>query len=325
MTNRLYWIDFVKALAITLVVLFHSEFCNYMFAFPLLAMCVPLFFVANGMLVLNKERDLRYYILKVCKIVFLMFVWSTIQTCVTMYYNGDPFILKDIYHSVISQRMQYCNTFWFMGTLTILYLLYPVVSAFVNCDKSHVFYMMIITYLLSFKAFGYVLPISPIPNIMRFWHGEALFYAVAGYFILKFTDSGLFKNIKTWQILLAMIFLWAAPLLAYTEIEFFSRHRLSDPVFGLYESPFVMLLTVFVVFLIKKINPKEISIVSILGKNTLGIYCLHPSIMRAIKYYVVTDNIVLRNGIVFFGALVLSLLVSLILQKSKYTRFLISL
>ena len=145
-TERYYWIDAVKALAITLVVLFHSGFCYHPLTFPILAMCVPLFFVTNGMLILHKDRGLKYYLCKICKIVFLMFLWSTIQTCVTMFYNKDSFLLTDIYHSVITQRMHYCNTFWFMGTLTVLYSLYPIIFAFINKSHSNIWYILIITY-----------------------------------------------------------------------------------------------------------------------------------------------------------------------------------
>lgn len=291
-TNRYFWIDFVKALAITLVVLYHSGFCSNKFVFPLLAMCVPLFFVVNGMLVLNKERSILYFIQKVCKIVFLMLVWSTIQTCVNMFYNNDPYVLKDIYHNVISQRMWYCHTFWFMSTLTVLYIVYPIISAFINNNKLNIYYMLCISFLLSFNAFGYVIPIDPIPNLMRCWHGEALFYAIAGFYIIQHTETKFFTSIKSWQILLIIVLLWSGPLLAYSGIEFFSKYKL-NPVFDLYQSPFVMMMTVVVVFYIKKINPKENLIVSLLGKNTLGIYCIHPSIMRALNYYIAFDNPIL--------------------------------
>lgn len=326
MTNkRYYWIDTVKALAITLVVLFHSHFCYYTILFPVLAMCVPLFFTVNGMLVLNKDRNLMYYLRKVCKIVFLMILWSTIQTCVVMAFNHDSFILKDICHSVITQKMNYCNTFWFLAHLTVLYLIYPFVSAFIFKNQFNIIFVLIISFMLSFKAFGYVFPIEPLPNILRCWHGEALFYAVAGLCIFKYSDSEMTAKIKKWQIIMLIIFLWAGPLLSYSNIEFFTRHLLGDPVFGLYESPFVMLMTVLVVLLIKKVNPKEYNLITILGQNTLGIYCLHPSIIKGLKYYIEIDNVFINNGIVFFLALSISLLLSMLMQKNKYTRFFVNL
>lgn len=324
-TERYYWIDVIKALAITLVVLFHSGFCHYIPFFPILAMCVPLFFVANGILILHKDRDLKYYLCKICKIVFLMFLWSTIQTCVTMFYNQDQFILTDIYNSVITQRMHYCNTFWFMGTLAVLYLLYPIIFAFINKRHSNIWYVLILTYFLSFKAFGYTLPIGPIPNFLHFWQSEALFYAVAGLFIFKNRNNAYMSKIKNWQIILAIIILGSMPLLAYTNIEFFTRHMPGDPVFSLYQSPFVMLMTVLVVLLIQRTNFNEHKIVSLLGQNTLGIYCLHPSIMRALRYYLEIDNDIVKSGIIFFGALFLSFFISIILQKNKYTRFFVNL
>ncbi len=66
--SRFYWIDYLKVIAISLVVLLHTinlgigNNGNYdgrfIYYFGIIA--IPLFFMINGYLLLGKERDLKY-------------------------------------------------------------------------------------------------------------------------------------------------------------------------------------------------------------------------------------------------------------------------
>ena len=116
-TSRYVWLDWIKALAITLVVLFHSGAVTCKATAPLLAMGVPLFFVANGALVLRKERDISYFIKKVLKILFLIVFWGTLTSLSAMHFKGESLsVTKGIVHA-LNMHMEYgAHIFWFLGT-----------------------------------------------------------------------------------------------------------------------------------------------------------------------------------------------------------------
>ena len=116
-TSRYVWLDWVKTLAIILVVLFHSGAVTCKATAPRLAMGVPLFFVANGALILKKEHDIRYFLKKLLKILFLILVWGTISSLSAMVLRGDALsITTGILHA-LNMSMGYAHIFWFLGTL----------------------------------------------------------------------------------------------------------------------------------------------------------------------------------------------------------------
>ena len=90
MEQRLLYIDYIKALGICLVILYH---CNYvpfdsLFIHGLYAMCVPLFFVVNGYLMLRKEYDIPTLLNKNLKLLGVMFFWAFISALVYILFNN---------------------------------------------------------------------------------------------------------------------------------------------------------------------------------------------------------------------------------------------
>ena len=89
--QRSVYIDYIKALGIMLVILYHCQYVPFhsMLIQGIYAMCVPLFFMVNGYLMLRKEYPIRTLLKKNLKIVFVMFFWAFVSTAVTMLINDE--------------------------------------------------------------------------------------------------------------------------------------------------------------------------------------------------------------------------------------------
>lgn len=90
--TRLYYIDLLESIAIFLVLAYHGT--NYEYGFledsknvlfylrdyfrTMLSCCVPLFFFANGYLLLNRAFNLKKHIIKIIKLTVLTGLWDVV-------------------------------------------------------------------------------------------------------------------------------------------------------------------------------------------------------------------------------------------------------
>ena len=349
--GRLVWLDYCKTIAITLVILFHTGVITCKITVPLLAMCVPLFFVINGGLVLRCVRDVRYFIRKMFKILFMIVFWGAISDLIIVLLKGEPLDIVDLAFAGINFKFGYAHHLWFLCTLLALYAIYPAIQGSMK-NRNVAVFVLITSFLFSFLAFGYRLPTFKIPNVLAFRHGEAFFYAILGCVIVNhvYIDScsnylriGVFNkegqkdlvhsvkmNRMNFIILLVLVFitLWIGQLLMFYGTEFFTKHTpasLDEAVFYLYNSPFVMLMVAMLVLLLKLINPMRNKLVEFIGGNTLGMYVLHWIFMSLTRNYVVCADLRVANLITFVSTCALSLLCTWIMSKNKISRFLITL
>ena len=91
MSQRSLYIDYIKALGIILVILYHCQYVPFdsMLVHGIYAMCVPLFFMVNGYLMLRKEHSISALLKKNLKILIVMFAWALVSTAVYMWTNGE--------------------------------------------------------------------------------------------------------------------------------------------------------------------------------------------------------------------------------------------
>lgn len=118
--NRLSYVDYIKALAILLVIMYH---CHYFDSIPgfsvLLSMCCPLFFCVNGILLLNKPRTYDYYLPKMLKILVLTLFWGILSNLFSAFLYSDGYSIKTCITDLFYLKKGYCNHLWFMCTLFI--------------------------------------------------------------------------------------------------------------------------------------------------------------------------------------------------------------
>lgn len=309
-----------------LVVLFHSGLITAKITSPLLAICIPLFFTTNGALVLHKNRRIDYYVTKVFKIIFLYLFWGTVSTITTMLNKGETVNLSEVVSSVINLRMGYAHIYWFLCTLAALYCIYPAIQFAVKTPDVRIF-LLIVSFILSLKLFGYRVPLFHIPNIFTGWESECVFYAVCGYSILLSDFKGQ-KNSRLFILMAIFICAYAFQLLMYSAYPFFSNHTpksVDEAVFSLYKSPCIMIMTAISFMALKMANLPQNRLIQIIGENTLGIYVTHGLFMKVARHFLNVDNPILMAFILFVLGFVLSVLFSYLMSTNKYCRFFVSL
>lgn len=105
--GRLLYLDYIKALAIFLVIVYHSNFVTNPLGLALLSMCVTLFFAVNGYVMLSKRRTLSYYINKNVKLLFLILFWGFLSDSLQYVLEGGRG-----YKNLYSPFLQYGYWLW---------------------------------------------------------------------------------------------------------------------------------------------------------------------------------------------------------------------
>lgn len=145
--NRYHNIDIMKFFAIIFVIIYHScyvnmsygssiaGFLNYIFR-PFIATGVPIFFFANGFLLIEKKFDLKKHLTKTFKLIVVTLVWGVINIVALMPLKNQYLTVKMVISYLWNWKSGWINHFWFMGALISIYFFYPLVkNAFDNNRK----------------------------------------------------------------------------------------------------------------------------------------------------------------------------------------------
>jgi len=191
MKEKIFWIDFTRIVAAFSVVFLHSAwFFIIKKSLPLLSwdvanvysssarMCVPVFFMISGYLLLKKDEPIIYFYKKrMFKILFPFVFWS----CVYLLWKDHKGIQDFTFFSIITiiGKPAYMHL-WFMYPLIGLYLIAPLLGKFVkDAENKHLLCFIIIWFIN-------VAIIATLRNIYGFRIAIPIEMAsgYAGYFIL---------------------------------------------------------------------------------------------------------------------------------------------
>lgn len=293
-TNRIGYIDFIKLVAAFLTVFYHFAYykLNYRFVeneiyYPnvariimcFAACCVPLFFMINGALLLDKKRSWKSIYLKIAKIIILILVWSIV---------GFPS--------------------WFFMTLVILYLIYPVLqyayrqSRLLFISILGAFLLMPFTYnalclLLkiiwkdgSFCLAGNTFNVTDL-TVTGFFTMYAVVYFLLGPVLMK-------RNIPLWVGIVSTLAGWF-----YVTVECTIYTNMNESMYDGVNAAFPtyggLFLSIGVFVIIKHIPLKcATKILNWLGSAILPIYLLHMFVINCIKAIVGSFTLGLTTAII---------------------------
>lgn len=133
-------LDLLKTIAILLVVFVHDNdifidflskpdiltWVNYGF-YSLVALCVPILFLVNGALVMNKPFDAKKFFLKTVKLAALTVVWGVLTLAGLKLLRGDAFSVGGFLRDLWYWKQDYINHLWFLQTLVVVYLFLIVI------------------------------------------------------------------------------------------------------------------------------------------------------------------------------------------------------
>ena len=338
MDKRLDFLDSLKALGICLVILYHCGYSpwNSLFIRGIYAICVPLFFVVNGFLMLRKEYSIRKLLLKNLKLLFVLFFWAFVSTAITMYTlnewgNGfdsiKTFFVKSIYIAV-----PYSNHLWFLKAIFVLNILNPILYSFIHGRKKRVNYLVLILFLCTAQFFNRV--VKQFINPMMGWpYAVSVLYYVLGYAI--YSDSFRLNRIKTKYIVISIlglsIFQWIynwilleGPLSSMNS----EKGYVMDPVWDGYKAPFIVFLTVAVFLFYKKKRNWNNAAWQYIGKNSLPIYLMQSPMIKICRSTTIYKELVTvyypLRVILPIVTLLICVLLTWVFNKNKCTKWLIS-
>ncbi|MDB8789363.1 acyltransferase [Romboutsia sp. 1001216sp1] len=340
--KRYYSLDFIKIIAIFLVCFYHfttisrnlavdksiNAHINY-YVYGIGSVCVPLFFMVNGALTLNRDFDLKKHLKKLTTLVILIFLWGAIQLLIYAIIKGDNYTIKGFIYALLDWRRERIDSLWFLQTLICLYIIFPVVKLIYDQeDKTLLKYTLII---VGFFTFGVVL-INMGINVIQYFVGKenlnrnfinlltdpfnpfkgfraySLIYFISGGLIVKAIEEKKFKLSNSKLIFILLISLLI--LFLYGSMMTIRNSYLYDTVWNGYDTvmTFFICVVIFILsFRYEERLAKVGNIIKLIGTNTLGIYLLQGMVGAYFKpiYMQIPFNSNLIMNIVFATFIVL--------------------
>lgn len=265
-SNRILYLDEVRSLAIILVVLGHlirtysHSFASWQVCsavFSLTRIGVPLFFTVSGALLLTRKHDIKLFLEKRFKRVFLPFLfWIIVYMILGVLIWHYEFTLRYIYEITFGIH-PLCELFWFIWSLIGVYLLIPVLSSFIReYDDFGAKYLIIITIILS------VLTTIGFFNDQHIKHDFRVifnFFPTLGYFILgSYIHNHEFKYSKNKMFLFGVLMFVIGITCHFLKIYYKGLGGLALTPIDLFEI-FVVMETIGVFIAFKYADVKMIS------------------------------------------------------------------
>ncbi len=345
--TRIVAIDFIRVVAIALVVLLHaSSPVMYQIATTPPAVwnvhnlidsatriCVPLFFMVSGFLLLgsNEQNDLhpfRDVRKRLVKLLVPLVAWSVIYRAVPIYMGGrwpTPGEIAGALVDLTQGALVY--HLWFLYELAALYLLLPVLRRlFKDTDRPAIYFACVWFFLLSLRFVsdltGWPLPIANYITL------GSTGYLVVGHLIRRhltspspaFAVASLAVYIVLTGVTCHLTRIYSLGAGAYVEL------------FHVYTTPNVVLMSVsafvFLMFVGQRSVPAASRLVKSLSACTFGIYFVHVLILERIAYNILgTPAATPAQALTAIGAtaafvLLASWLVAWLLRSTVLTRWL---
>lgn len=189
--KRILYLDEVRSTAILLVVLGHIiryfpySYSSWLVAsgiFSLTRIGVPLFFTVSGALLLTRKYEIKKFLGKRFKRVFLpLLFWIIVYIIVGILLFDQSLTFKYVMDTAFGVG-GYSSLFWFIWSLIGVYLLIPVISSFIREEgMKGAEYLILITIILSVL---FTIGFFDYPNMKYNFKVIFNFFPVLGYFIM---------------------------------------------------------------------------------------------------------------------------------------------
>lgn len=276
LNKRIWGYDLIKAMACYLIVLYHMELVDFEFApgftyYPSITkwiwtFCVagvPLFFMINGALTINKYTFKRA-INKIIRLIFVAVFWTIVFKL--LFYD---FLLK---HSLDFSLIRFKDYYWFFYTLAALYLIDQLLRIIPKwCEKLLLALIFVFPFLTNL-LWVIILFFYPEITLPSWGHTGAftmysIFYHRIGYYLKE-------KNIP-WQLSLFLIIIGVCIVVFEVFVRTNHDNTLYDGVNASFPTIGALSLSSGFFLLLKNLDiscAKIKTVVSFIGSCSLGIY-----------------------------------------------------
>lgn len=311
--QRIIYLDVIRVIACCMIVLMHSPHPDAgvpgAVQVPLSFLTAPgigLFFMVSGALLLPVKMETGIFLKKrMGKIIGPLLFW-------TLFYIGVKLFAGEISVQEVPQMLlsipfsaQGHGVLWFMYTLVGLYLLAPVISAFLEKSSKRLlnFYLLLWLITLCYPLVSLFLSVNRTETGMLYYFTGYAGYFVLGYYLHKYS-----LHIKPF-VLAAMILI---PLILLLLHKYF---RCEGDFYDLFWYLSIMVATMCVAWFVSVQQvaylPKVVGgkFLIVISNACFGIYLMHIFVMRRVLW-----NIdFLTYGLGWVGQLMTSWLMTLVI------------
>ncbi len=334
--ERNYKIDLLRIILIILVVLIHisnlylvnfsrislSKYTIVLFFNSFSRVCVPLFFMISGALLINEKYDRKKYFTRIIKFIVILIIWSIVYSIL-----NETFELKTLFISLFNARSTQRHL-WFMYAIIGLYIALPFIQNMCK-NMSHEIENLFIILWSIFSGLGviyeplisYIANIEvnieyPIPIIQATYY---LGYFILGHILYKRIENNEIKiKNKTLILIYILSSLITFSLTLYSSIKL---NRYYDAMLW-YKSIFTIIAAtcIFLLIINKNYNIKHEKIIKYFSNLTFGIYLIHMVFLNKIMEHYIIINYSPIYMIPFLSLIILflSIICIAILKKIPY-------
>ena len=308
--KRNYNFDLLRIISMVLVIIIHISniylrgsdvnSSNYIIALVFNCfsrICVPVFFMISGALLVGEEYNKKKYFKRIFKFLLILVVWSII------YYllkdkPGD--LLKTTVNSLFNAEMT-SRHLWFMYAIIALYIALPFIQSMAKNMNKELENLFIILWVL-FNGFTMIyMPIfksvinvnveMPIPIVQGTYY---LGYFLLGHILYKRINSKEIKrsNKYLWYFILCTLI---TIVVTCIESRYFGKH--TDNMLW-YRSIFTMIASssVFIYAITSKREYKNTKLLLNISTISFGIYLVHVVFLKMIQNHI---TILDQNALLF--------------------------
>ena len=303
--RRLLWADIIRIAAIYLVLSVHSSSLDFnvntanvinWILFAVAKVCVPLFIMLSGGLLLTKDEPYGlFYKKRASRYLLPWFFWSLVTAGILYLQSGfriNAGFIPILKTSILS--------FWFLPMLTCLYLLTPSIRKYLKAAKSSDIIIVLVLWFLAVSllpftinnpAFPLFIDNSLLTQTIRFFG-----YYLLGYLITKYEPDKK-MDLKT------MVFIF---LLGLEYVILMTLRSPSGELYFSYHSPGVVLESIGGFLLIKKfiglykakLSKHLKNLIFSLSSASYGIYLSHLAVKNLLIGFPFLTNKFIPSGYV---------------------------
>lgn len=290
MKERILYLDIIRIMACVMIIAMHAPIPetgldSYVLSTDSLmtAPGIGLFIMVSGALLLPVKMPTKDFLCRrLGKIVGPTLLWSLFYMIVWLLKNNNN--LSNLFRSILSLPFchQYNGVLWFMYMLAGLYLLAPVLSAWLGqaTQREVLFYLCLWGITLSYPLIRSYIGVNESHTGILYYFGGYVGYFLLGYYLNNYVE-----RLSLWKCILLIVFplsIAATLKLSHVSIVFYDLFW--------YLSIFIVMMAVAWFMLVKKLDQRynKESIfhrcIVLISNCCFGIYLLHIFVMRSIMW-----------------------------------------